>query len=100
LGKLELFEQLGGSIFIVPGKNGGRFPYSNSILIAEDNNKSILVDTGCGLEKLSQIKKSANVVKIINSHTHPDHSAGNWVFRESAVPLHVPAEGFGSSWRF
>jgi glyoxylase-like metal-dependent hydrolase (beta-lactamase superfamily II) len=31
----------------------------------------------------------------MNSHTHPDHSAGNWVFRNK--PIYVPEEGFDTS---
>ena len=97
LEKLEFLERLTDTIFVVRGKSGGRFPYSNSILIETDHEGSILVDTGCGIETLIQIKKNDNVARVINSHTHPDHSAGNWVFRDVAQSICVPNEGFETS---
>jgi glyoxylase-like metal-dependent hydrolase (beta-lactamase superfamily II) len=52
----------------------------------------VLIDTGCGIETLKQIKEDYDIGYVINSHTHPDHSAGNWVFKDR--PIHVPEEGF------
>lgn len=73
-------------ITLVKGKNHGRFPFSHSILIEDD--VTALIDTGCGIETLSQLKKKVDIV--INSHSHPDHTAGNWLF--SRIPLRVPEE--------
>jgi glyoxylase-like metal-dependent hydrolase (beta-lactamase superfamily II) len=53
-----------------------------------------LIDTGCGIETLKQLKKEYDVSYIINSHTHPDHSAGNWVFNDR--PIYIPEEEFNS----
>jgi hydroxyacylglutathione hydrolase len=54
-----------------------------------------LIDTGCGIETLKKLRSEYDVSYVINSHTHPDHSAGNWVFKDR--PIHVPAEGFDTS---
>jgi glyoxylase-like metal-dependent hydrolase (beta-lactamase superfamily II) len=97
LEKLEALERIGDSIFLVRGKSGGRFPYSNSILITVDNRECTLIDTGCGVETLTQIKKKATISQVINSHTHPDHSAGNWVFKDATKSIYVPEEGFETS---
>jgi len=80
-------------MLLVLGKNNGRFPYSHSILILDE--ETVLMDTGCGVETLKQLKREYDVSYVINSHTHPDHSAGNWVFNDR--PIHVPEEGFDTS---
>ena len=81
------------NIFLVNGKNKGRFPNSHSILILDK--KTVLIDTGCGIDTLEQLRREHHVDQVINSHTHPDHSAGNWVFKNS--PIHVPEERFSTS---
>ena len=86
-------ETITNNLFLIEGKNKGRFPYSHSILIAD--NKVVLIDTGCGIDTLRQLKREYEPDYIINSHTHPDHSAGNWIFGEK--PIYVPEEGFDTS---
>jgi len=86
-------EAITDNIFLVKGKNEGRFPYSHSILILDED--LVLIDTGCGIRILKQLKRKYDVSYVINSHTHPDHSAGNWVFKDR--PLYVPEEGLNTS---
>jgi glyoxylase-like metal-dependent hydrolase (beta-lactamase superfamily II) len=86
-------ETITNNLFLIEGKNKGRFPYSHSILIAGIN--VVLIDTGCGIDTLRQLKREYEPDYIINSHTHPDHSAGNWIFGEK--PIYVPEEGFDTS---
>ncbi len=86
-------EAITDRIFLVQGKNKGRFPYSHSILILDED--IVLVDTGCGIENLKKLTKEYDVSYVINSHTHPDHSAGNWVLKHT--PTYVPEEGFETS---
>ncbi len=81
------------NISLIEGKNHGRFPHSHSILIHDK--ETILIDTGCGINTLQRLKQEYAVSYIINSHTHPDHSAGNWIFKK--YPIHVPKEGFKTS---
>lgn len=73
-------------ITLIKGRNHGRFPFSHSVLVEDDI--IALIDTGCGIENLNQLKKKVDIV--INSHSHPDHTAGNWLF--SGIPLKVPKE--------
>mgnify|MGYP002153768709 CR=1 FL=1 len=80
-------------ILLIRGKNKARFPYSHSILILDE--ETVLIDTGCGVDVLKQLKREYYVSYVINSHTHPDHSAGNWVFND--LPIYVPEEGFDTS---
>ncbi|WXG44348.1 MAG: MBL fold metallo-hydrolase [Promethearchaeati archaeon SRVP18_Atabeyarchaeia-1] len=94
--ELEL-EHIEDSMFLVRGEDGGRFPHSNSVLVKRDNGEATVIDTGCGISTLSVIKRRFNVTCVINSHTHPDHSAGNWLFRDGVKAIYVPEEGFETS---
>ncbi|MHA2368951.1 MAG: MBL fold metallo-hydrolase [Candidatus Hodarchaeales archaeon] len=91
-----MLESVTENLHIIRGQNRGRFPFSSSILITPSNSNSqaVLVDTGCGLEILNELRQKFNIVTIINSHTHPDHSAGNWLFEKDNCPIYVPREGF------
>jgi glyoxylase-like metal-dependent hydrolase (beta-lactamase superfamily II) len=86
-------EPVAERIFLVRGQVKPSFPPSHSVLIRDE--ETVLIDTGCGIDLLEQLRDEYGVDYIINSHTHPDHSSGNWVF--DGRPIHVPAEGFETS---
>ncbi|MGD8566149.1 MAG: MBL fold metallo-hydrolase [Candidatus Bathyarchaeota archaeon] len=86
-------EKISDRMLLVLGKNNGRFPYSHSILILDTD--VVLIDTGCGIDTLKQLVNRYDIDYIINSHTHPDHSAGNWLFKGKEIL--VPKEGFNTS---
>ena len=85
--------QIAPAIFLVEGESEGRFPFSHSILIRDK--VTALIDTGCGVGRLERIRDQYRPHLVLNSHTHPDHTAGNWIF--DGVPLLVPREGFDTS---
>jgi len=76
-----------GTLWLVPGEGRGRFPHSNSVLIRDS--ERALVDTGCGLPALRALE--GGVDRVINTHTHPDHTAGNFLFGDR--PILVPEPG-------
>jgi len=84
-------------IHLVEGKNNGKFPFSHSLLIFSKSKETILIDTGCGIEILQNLKEKYQINRIINSHTHPDHSAGNWIFKNFVESIEVPMQGFDTS---
>jgi glyoxylase-like metal-dependent hydrolase (beta-lactamase superfamily II) len=86
-------EAITDQIFLVHGENDGRFPRSHSILITAD--ETVLIDTGCGISRLEALNREFDIDYIINSHTHPDHSSGNWLFRDHRI--FVPQEAFSTS---
>ena len=86
-------EALTDSIYLIKGENISSFPPSYSILVCDE--EVVLIDTGCGIENLKKIKKEYGIDYVINSHSHPDHAAGNWIFK--GRPIHVPEEGFDVS---
>ncbi|MBN2223413.1 MAG: MBL fold metallo-hydrolase [Deltaproteobacteria bacterium] len=87
-----MFEQISDSIMLVRGKLNGRFPFSHSIVIDGGDGGAVLLDTGCGSEVIEEIKRAYPIRTVINSHGHPDHSAGNGRFDDS-VTVYMPAEG-------
>ncbi|MFW9984149.1 MAG: MBL fold metallo-hydrolase, partial [Candidatus Odinarchaeota archaeon] len=89
----ERLEPLTDQIFLLLGENKGRFPRAHSILVQAE--ETVLIDTGCGIPLLKAIKDEFDISYIINSHTHPDHSAGNWVFKGQKI--FVPQEAFDTS---
>jgi glyoxylase-like metal-dependent hydrolase (beta-lactamase superfamily II) len=93
----EPSQRISNNIYLVQGKNNGKFPFSHSILIFNNQKEAVLIDTGCGIEKLHLLKKENHIYRIINSHTHPDHSAGNWLFQEDVESIDVPLQGFNTS---
>ncbi|MBT9171678.1 MAG: Hydroxyacylglutathione hydrolase [Syntrophomonadaceae bacterium] len=66
------------------GDKSGRFPFSNSIYIA-DKVKTV-IDTGAGHDNLEQLSKEVGLV--INSHYHLDHIRYNHLFLKAEVIVH------------
>jgi glyoxylase-like metal-dependent hydrolase (beta-lactamase superfamily II) len=91
---LEL-KRLSENLYLVVGQNRGRFPSAHSFLVKD--RLCALIDSGCGFEVLRKIRESFSVDMIVNSHGHPDHSSGNWLFPD--IPLYVPKQGEGSHGR-
>ena len=81
---VELLPILPG-IFLLPGANGGSFPFSNSVLV--DSDTVCLIDAGCGLAQLEAGLEIATPDLILITHAHPDHISGCWMFDD--VPLHI-----------
>jgi glyoxylase-like metal-dependent hydrolase (beta-lactamase superfamily II) len=77
------------TIFLIEGENRGKFPFSHSVLIKDD--VCGLIDTGCGLEQLKKIHALSPDI-ILNSHSHIDHTSGNWYFPHT--PLVVPQQEY------
>ncbi len=89
----ERLEEVTDQIFLVRGETNGRFPHAHSFLIIAD--ETVLIDTGCGITLLHELNREFDISYIINSHTHPDHSAGNWIFHNCRI--FVPQEAFSTS---
>jgi len=92
-----IIEPISEGITLVRGKNNGRFPFSHSVLVEKEEGEYVLIDTGCGIDILKELKGRYPITTLINSHTHPDHSAGDWVFSSDSRRLFVPEEGIDTS---
>jgi glyoxylase-like metal-dependent hydrolase (beta-lactamase superfamily II) len=76
-----------GRVTVLTGERAGKYPHGNSLLV-RGSEESLVVDPS-----LSLIERAAElgaVDRVINSHCHEDHIAGNHVFAD--VPWHVHEE--------
>ncbi|MBN2469418.1 MAG: MBL fold metallo-hydrolase [Anaerolineae bacterium] len=76
------------TIQMVQGRASGRFPYANAMLV-RDGGVTALVDTGCGRAVLEALRAELRVDMVICSHSHVDHTSGNWLFPD--CPIWMPA---------
>jgi hydroxyacylglutathione hydrolase len=72
-----------GSIRVIPGEGGSRFPYCTSLFI--DDDVKVLIDPGAGLKSLNALKQDACVDIVVNTHYHYDHISCNHLFEESRI---------------
>ncbi len=73
-----------GNIEFIPGQNGGRYPFSNSIFI--DDGEKALIDAGSDKAFLKTI--APQIKWLINSHYHEDHIGFNYLFPEAQLLVH------------
>jgi glyoxylase-like metal-dependent hydrolase (beta-lactamase superfamily II) len=77
--KLDSF----GKIQIIPGQDGGRFPFCNSLFI--DDDVKVVIDPGSGYNSLAAINSRSPVDLVLNTHFHFDHIAYNYVFDRAKI---------------
>jgi glyoxylase-like metal-dependent hydrolase (beta-lactamase superfamily II) len=92
-----MYELISDQIYLIRAEDEARFPYGHSFLIIEEDKTGTIVDTGCGIKILKNLKNKFDINRVINSHTHVDHCSGNWVFADTAKEICVPEEGFLSA---
>jgi glyoxylase-like metal-dependent hydrolase (beta-lactamase superfamily II) len=73
-----------GRVTVLFGRDRGRYPQGNSHLV-EGDRETAIVDPSLGL--LPRRGRLPRVDRVINSHCHEDHIAGNHLFPE--VPWHL-----------
>jgi hydroxyacylglutathione hydrolase len=67
---------------------------SDNMYLVEGTSQALLVDTGLGVAKLSDFVRTLThlPVVVVNTHGHPDHAGGNFLFRSvHAHPLDFEA---------
>ncbi|MDW7673362.1 MAG: MBL fold metallo-hydrolase [Bacillota bacterium] len=80
-----MLENITKIIKLLPGLNKGRFPYSNSLVIADE--EWGIIDTCPGEKPISLVPKE-KISKVINTHFHIDHVAFNYLFDQSTFYIH------------
>ncbi len=72
-------------IRVIPGGNGGRFPYSHTVFI--DDDVKAVIDTGAGEAPLGELLSGVSVDRVVNTHFHFDHIFCNYLFEKSEILL-------------
>jgi glyoxylase-like metal-dependent hydrolase (beta-lactamase superfamily II) len=73
-----------GPVRVLFGEGGGRYPDGNAILV-EGERESLIIDPALGV--IPRRDALPRVDRVLNSHCHEDHIAGNHLFPD--VPWHV-----------
>lgn len=73
-----------GQVSVLTGERGGKYPHGNSVLVAGTAER-VLIDPS--LSVIPRRTELGRIDRVLNSHCHEDHLAGNHLF--PAVPWHV-----------
>lgn len=81
---MELIDREFGRTTVLFGENGGKYPHGNT-LVVRGGEESLILDPSLGL--LPRRGRLPRVDRVVNSHCHEDHVAGNHLFPD--VPWHL-----------
>jgi glyoxylase-like metal-dependent hydrolase (beta-lactamase superfamily II) len=81
---LELEEFRIGAVTVLLGARGGKYPDGNALLV-EGTHERLVIDPSLGLRARTAFR--ARVDRVLNSHCHEDHVAGNSLYPD--VPWHL-----------
>lgn len=74
-----------GAVTVLFGQNGGKYPDGNALLV-EGSGETVLIDPALGC--LSRRKRLSRVDRVLNTHCHEDHIAGNHLFPDRPWHIH------------
>jgi len=81
---MTLRDQKLGPVTVLFGEDDGKYPDGNSLLV-RGSEETLVIDPALGVRARSDVLPSID--RVLNSHCHEDHVAGNSLFRD--VPCHV-----------
>jgi glyoxylase-like metal-dependent hydrolase (beta-lactamase superfamily II) len=73
-----------GRTTVLFGEGGGRYPHGNSLLVV-GSEETAIIDPSLGV--IPRVGRLPRVDRVLNSHCHEDHIAGNHLFPD--VPWHL-----------
>ena len=95
---MELVDRAIGATTVLFGERGGKYPQGNSLLV-RGARETLIVDPSLGV--IPRRARLPRVDRVLNSHCHEDHVAGNhlfpdvpWHFHEADLPGIRSLEGF------
>ncbi len=74
-----------GATTVLFGPQRGKYPDGNSLLV-EGREETLIIDPSLGV--LPRRDALPAVDRVVNSHCHEDHVAGNFLFPDASVHLH------------
>jgi glyoxylase-like metal-dependent hydrolase (beta-lactamase superfamily II) len=75
-----------GRTTVLFGERGGRYPHGNSLLVV-GTEETVIIDPSLGV--IPRVGRLPPVDRVLNSHCHEDHIAGNHLFPEAPWHLHA-----------
>jgi glyoxylase-like metal-dependent hydrolase (beta-lactamase superfamily II) len=81
---MELLDREIGCTTVLFGERGGKYPQGNSLLV-RGADETVIVDPSLGV--IPRRARLPRVDRVLNSHCHEDHVAGNHLFPD--VPWHL-----------
>jgi glyoxylase-like metal-dependent hydrolase (beta-lactamase superfamily II) len=81
---VELESEEYGAVTVLYGERRGKYPHGNSLLV-RGNAETAVIDPSLGL--IPRREQLPKVDRVINSHCHEDHIAGNFLFPD--IPWHL-----------
>ena len=81
---MELESEEYGVVTVLYGERRGKYPHGNSLLVRGDAETAV-IDPSLGL--IPRREQLPKVDRVINSHCHEDHIAGNFLFPD--IPWHL-----------
>ncbi len=75
-----------GRVTVLGGERGGKYPHGNSLLV-EGRHETVVVDPS--LSVLPRAGELPRIDRVLNSHCHEDHVAGNFLFPDASWHLHA-----------
>src|ERR1043166_6970685 len=75
--------RIGPHVTVLGGFRSGKYPHGNSLLV-EGSDESLIIDPSLSPPARGSLPQ---VDRVINSHCHEDHIAGNYLFPD--VPWHL-----------
>ncbi len=81
----ELPERTIGAVTVLFGERGGKYPHGNSLLVRGPA-EALVIDPSLAL--LPRRGRLPAVDRVLNSHCHEDHLAGNHLFPDAPWLLH------------
>jgi glyoxylase-like metal-dependent hydrolase (beta-lactamase superfamily II) len=77
--------RVAGPVWLLSGCKQGWFPFCHSVLIRDG--ETALIDPGAGISVLEPWAQPGKVDLVLNTHSHPDHIAGNFLFQGSEIMI-------------
>ncbi|MBW2545142.1 MAG: MBL fold metallo-hydrolase [Deltaproteobacteria bacterium] len=75
-----------GRLTFIQGRNGGRYPFCNSLFI--DDREKVVIDPSSDEKLLKKFDMEKGIDIIVNSHYHEDHTSFNYLFPKAKLYVH------------
>jgi glyoxylase-like metal-dependent hydrolase (beta-lactamase superfamily II) len=93
----DLLQPIAPGLYLLPSESGGKFPESHCFVVRGE--QEVLIDAGCGQQRLRAVLERWSPDTVIISHSHPDHVSGLWQVDRDACKVFSPVQSGADFWR-